>query len=55
MIRNVSSILIQRKVYVVSRMGEITCNILLIKPKGKNHLQDLEVDRKIVLKCILNK
>jgi hypothetical protein len=38
-------------------MGEVTnlCTILVGKPEGKNHLQDLGVDGRIILKWIFGK
>jgi hypothetical protein len=30
-------------------------NILVRKPEGKNHLEDLGIDGKVILKCILKK
>jgi len=41
----------------MARMGEnrITCKFLVGKPEEKNHLEDLRVDVKIILKLILQK
>jgi hypothetical protein len=30
-------------------------NIFVVKPEGKNHLEDLDVDEKIILEWILEK
>jgi hypothetical protein len=38
-------------------MGEVTnaYSVLVGKPEGKNHLEDLGVDGRIILECILRK
>jgi hypothetical protein len=38
-------------------MGEMTsaCRILVGKPEGRDHSEDLKLDGRIILKCILDK
>ena len=41
----------------MARMGETggAYRVLVGKPEGKDHLDDLGVDERIIIKCILNK
>jgi hypothetical protein len=41
----------------VARMGNRrgAYRVLVVRPEGKNHLEDLDLNGRIILKCILKK